>query len=998
MLNSQTKANGVKGVSSTEADPSPGKDNHAQQVVPDRQHATVRNKECIKIGTWNVRTLYQAGKLDNVRQEMDRLEINILGICETRWSNNGEVFSEEHRMIYSGGEHHERGVGLILDKERSKCVLGYWQLSDRVLLVKLRGKPFNISLIVVYAPTSDSTDEESDKFYDTLDMAKAQCKSQEITIVMGDLNAKVGKEQKCEIVGKHGLGSRNERGEKWVQWCTANNQVITNTWFEEHPRRLWTWKSPGGDTKNQIDFVTINKRFRNAARHCKTYPSADCGSDHLPVICKLMVKLQKLKQPKTSPKLQYSSLHTDSELRRKYAIEVKNRFEALTDVTDAADSKWTTLKKVLVTTARGIIPKKEKQTKKKWMTNDILELMRKRQHNLNRESEGYKSLDKEIKTKCRDAKEEWLSLKCAEIERKKNINPAEMHKNINEIAGQKFCSSSGCIKSKEGNIIMEKGKILERWTEYIKELFHDDRGEKPAIHKNLDGPNILKSEVRAALAKMKRNKAAGPDEIVTEMITALEEFGIEKLTEVVNEIYDSGEIPDDLSKSIFIALPKKPGATECELHRTISLMSHIIKLILRIIMIRARNKIRPEIGEQQYGFVQDAATRNAIFMVRMLSERAIEMQKDLYICFIDYTKAFDKVQHEKLWKLIENLDLDGKDMRLIRNLYWDQTACIRLDTEMSGYTKIERGVRQGCVFSPDLFNLYSEMILRELEGMAGFIVGGVNINNLRYADDTVLLAESEEELQDLLDKVVDESKKKGLTINSKKNKTECMVVSKGESPRCELKIGDITIQKIKKFNYLGSMITEDGRCDTEIRRRIGIAKDSFQKLNKILKDRKLTMGTKIRVLDCYVLSILLYGSECWTISPPMKQKLEAVEMWFYRRMLRISWTDHATNEEVLRRAGTKRKLINKIRKRQLQFLGHIMRKGKLENLSLTGKIEGKRSRGRQRLTFLKSVSNWIAEGIPARADEVKEQNLLRATGNRELWKTMIADVLDGYGT
>ena len=160
---------------------------------------------------------------------------------------------------------------------------------------------------------------------------------------------------------------------------------------------------------------------------------------------------------------------------------------------------------------------------------------------------------------------------------------------------------------------------------------------------------------------MKKNKAAGPDEIVIEMLTALEEFGIEKLTDLVNEIYDSGDIPEDLSKSIFITLPKKPGAVECELHRTTSLMSHITKLLLRIVMQRARKRIKPEIGEEQCGFVENTGTRNAIFMVHVLSERAIEMQKDVYMCFMDYTKAFDKINREELLLILQCPDLDGKD-------------------------------------------------------------------------------------------------------------------------------------------------------------------------------------------------------------------------------------------------------------------------------------------------------------------------------------------------
>ena len=96
-----------------------------------------------------------------------------------------------------------------------------------------------------------------------------------------------------------------------------------------------------------------------------------------------------------------------------------------------------------------------------------------------------------------------------------------------------------------------------------------------------------------------------------------------------------------MTKSIFIARPKKPGATDCELHQTISLMSHMTKILMRIVMKRTKNMIRPEIGEEQCGFVQDAGTRNAIFTIRLLAERALEMQKDIFICLIDFAKALD---------------------------------------------------------------------------------------------------------------------------------------------------------------------------------------------------------------------------------------------------------------------------------------------------------------------------------------------------------------------
>src|ERR1700730_7448816 len=128
---------------------------------------------------------------------------------------------------------------------------------------------------------------------------------------------------------------------------------------------------------------------------------------------------------------------------------------------------------------------------------------------------------------------------------------------------------------------------------------------------------------------------------------------LRKITEIGNDIYNSGEIPDDLSKSIFIELPKKPGVTECELHRTISLMSVVLKVILRILMQRMRNKIRPEINKTQYGFMNDTGTRNAIFILRNVCERAIEVKKDLYLCFIDSNKAFDSVRHSRLLNMLQ---------------------------------------------------------------------------------------------------------------------------------------------------------------------------------------------------------------------------------------------------------------------------------------------------------------------------------------------------------
>ena len=128
------------------------------------------------------------------------------------------------------------------------------------------------------------------------------------------------------------------------------------------------------------------------------------------------------------------------------------------------------------------------------------------------------------------------------------------------------------------------------------------------------------------------------------MLQEAEKFSTQEITKIANE-YNSGEIRRELLQSIFIALPKKPGAMECELYRTISLMSVVIKVILRILMIRMRSKIIPEIDNVQCGFVKDSGTRSAMFTLRHLCEKAIEVKKDLYVCFVDCAKAFGRVRH-----------------------------------------------------------------------------------------------------------------------------------------------------------------------------------------------------------------------------------------------------------------------------------------------------------------------------------------------------------------
>ena len=172
------------------------------------------------------------------------------------------------------------------------------------------------------------------------------------------------------------------------------------------------------------------------------------------------------------------------------------------------------------------------------------------------------------------------------------------------------------------------------------------------------------------------------------------------------------------------------------------------------------------------------------------------------------------MKHDEMLKQLKQLRVGGKDLRVIKNKCWEQSAAVRVDNDTSSFQKIKRGGRQDCVLSPDRFNLYSEVIMRNLEEYPGIKVGGKNVNNLRYADDTVLIAENEKDLQALLDIIERESLKNGLELNGKK--TEVMVISRKANATCNIYVKGTKLRQGETFRYLGTLITQDGRNGVEI--------------------------------------------------------------------------------------------------------------------------------------------------------------------------------------
>ena len=245
------------------------------------------------------------------------------------------------------------------------------------------------------------------------------------------------------------------------------------------------------------------------------------------------------------------------------------------------------------------------------------------------------------------------------------------------------------------------------------------------------------------------------------------------------------------------------------------------------------------------------------------------------------------------WKILKEMGIPDHLTCLLRNLYACQEATVRTGHGTTDWFQIGIGVCQGCVLSPCLFNLYAEYIMRNAgleEAQAGIKIARKNTNNLRYADDTTLMAENEEELESLLMKVKEESKKVGLKLNIQKTKIMA------SSPITSWQIDGETVTD---FIFLDSRITADGDCSQAIKRCLLLGRKVMTNLDSILKSRDITLSTKVCLVKDMVFPVVMYGCENWTIKKAECRRIDAFALWCWRRLLRVPWTARS-NQSILK--------------------------------------------------------------------------------------------------
>ena len=354
------------------------------------------------------------------------------------------------RVVYIGDDEVRQGGVAIMMSARSKRALMEWTpISKRIIKARFYSKYKKLAVIQTYAPTNEAVDEEKKEFYNQLQDSISSCSRHDIIVVMGDLNAKVGSSNtnREEVMGKFGVGVMNDNGERLCDFCSVNGLVVTGTIFSHKEVHKLTWRSPDRKTVNQIDHVMVNGRMRTSILETRVMRGADVYSDHYLLRTRIRLKLARVEKRKMT-RVRFDVWKLQSkEIRRRYSIEVKNRFEALGDLEDPEEEHEKILE-MYRDAAEKIIGRSKKQSKP-WIGDKTWKKVKERKEvKLKMEGarserlkrrwrEEYNVKDKEVKQSAREDKRNRLEERAAAAEKAaENGRSRELYNITKAIVGE----------------------------------------------------------------------------------------------------------------------------------------------------------------------------------------------------------------------------------------------------------------------------------------------------------------------------------------------------------------------------------------------------------------------------------------------------------------------------------------------------------------------------------------------------------------------------------
>jgi hypothetical protein len=936
-----------------------------------------------------------------------------------------------------------------------------WEpISERIIKIRLRCAPIHITVIAVYSPINPQTKqmgEECDKFYADLQDAINNVSSNDMLIVMGDLNARVGQNQQKRqqhvirsSVGPFTVDIENENGTRLIDFCEINNILISNTFFKHKLIHQTSWMHPRNKIWHMIDYTLVNKKFRSSVEDVRMLRRAAgvIGTDHHLMRIKIRMHL-KSRRKNVNPKIMKvdSTKLKDDKLLEAFQKDLCDIINDAKDDTISIDKRYELFVSQIKEKAKYHFPidKSRNRKRKEWLTTDILNVLDEKsrafiewQNNRGSKSESkyhknYKRLRKIAKIMTEHRQEEYWDEVCEDIERSiRNNDPATAFSIIRRLKGGSRRVENLPVQDRSGKLLVNTKDTLKRWREF----FSESLNVCSSVDQNLidqiqirtlsiteeHRQNALPSieEVRKAINQMKSRKAPGTDEVTIDILKAGGEPVIRWLFNLFTDVWKNEQMVKEWSVATLIKLYKNKGDKKiCDNYRGIALLNTTSKIFSRIILNRIQDLVDHQLHEIQSGFRPNRSTIDQIFTLKMTMEKRREFNKPLVMCFIDIAKAYDSVNRELLWKVCLSYGISEKLVNLLKMLYKDSIAKVKINDEMSDSFETKTGVMQGGIPSPILFNILFDFIIKKVIDEAA--ISGVKFSYgsddffhgqsekhidfhllaLLYADDLVVMCDKATDLEKFIRSFEKVTQEFGLTMSIKKT---CLMslqqlkedqnrkVLKGQNinhKNIDINIRNQKIETVDSFTYLGCTITKDQRQDTELSVRLAKAAKAFNMLRYSIWNRKsVSITGRLRIFRACILPVLLYGSETWSLTKKQEQRV----ITFYSRCLRtiigVNLGDRLSNETLLDITGQSR-IENIIRRNRLRWFGHVNRAANRDGRpSLTKKTMFAYFHNEKRPSNMGRSNRW-EDKVLKDIDELHIRNWRKTTLDRSRWREAI---------
>ena len=958
--------------------------------VPNKQRTKkqqVQSKHNISIGTINVRTAKEEIKLAEHVIHVKNLHHDICFLQETHKIGSGEVEFHDPilkgwRVIYTGFKRKaQAGVGIVLAPH--VCLEDILDVEQgRILGARVNIHGLKLSIFCCYAPTDTKSysDQTKDAFYNTLRKATSNVKKDHPSyklVVGGDFNATIGTDSQAEnlkCIGQNNDSDpTSENGHRLLQFAQEHSLSILNSFFGYKNIHRWSFYSNLGYSR-RLDYILGEWFIKRFTTNCRVYRGASTAfeSDHRVVVLNCSFPCRKQMQSmftkkKKQPHYDIKQLRENETVVQKYSEKMDELFVSAEKL-DSVDDINDTIVNIITRSTAETIPVKSKSTDSKpWADNEFITLISER--NNCQKKQDWKQINVNVKKMRNKLKNQYYCKKATAI------NVAHEARNVEE---QFRLAKSYSALSNSKHLLIRPELLTSHFKSHFSErkVIMQPEAENPNLYPHVLPPDDIKinqdppseEEVLTAIKSLNNNKCQGTDHIYAEQLKyATSKHLLVKLLLLLTTIWTTATVPVDWLKSSMSCLHKKGPRSNPGNYRALSIMSTVSKLLPKIILLRMRDAYESLIMENQFGFRKNRSTTDAIFIT---CEAIKSTKHPLFLCMIDLRAAYDHIDRNLLFRVLEFRTKAPKIINILKSLYTGTIAAIKHTDDLF---RVHTGCRQGGLESPVLFNIYMDFVLRcaEYEVLQKFpntglkysyrinsesttreqrsihtISGIERLRMLLYADDIVLFCEDITELQCILNIYDKTFSRFGLTIAIDKTKTITFNVN--EEIMCSeslISLRGTPIDNVRQFKYLGYLLSND-ESKSFLNQQISSAYSKWSEIKHILLDRKIFLNIRIRFLEAYVRSRLLYSVQSCQLSAKDLNKIDVIWNGFLRRMVKggfdrknvpknkdqiinkeeLDWSHKINNKRLLEITKTT-SIKSFCQKQHLKYVAHITRLG-----------------------------------------------------------------------